>query len=261
MGAIPVAELLNLRGRVVLVTGGTSVIGPAIVRRFRDAGAEVAFTYHTRVDRAEQLARELGHSPGRSLAVPLDLRAPDGCESAVRFVLDRMARLDVLVNNAAIHPRADALDITDDAWDAMMDTNMRGTFFCAQAAARVFIEQARPACIVNIVTINAFNPLPGATHYSVSKAGVVMLTRSLAAEWGAHGIRVNAVAPGLIESARLSSSSPGWRERYAARAPLGRVGMPEDVANACLFLASPAASWITGQTLIVDGGVLSASAY
>ena len=254
------AALMDMSGRGVLVTGGTSVIGPAIARRFRDAGASVVITYHAQAEAAARLAEELADPAHPSSAVSLDLRDPAACKTAVHQALARLGRLDVLVNNAAIHPRADALDMTPGEWDAMMNSNVRGTFFCAQAAARAFVTQSS-GCIVNIASINGINPLAGAAHYSASKASVVMLTRSLAAEWGPLGIRVNAVAPGLIESARLSTKSPGWRERYCARAPLGRAGTPEDVANACLFLASSASSWITGQTLVIDGGVLLAPAY
>lgn len=261
MASTPVSELMDFSRKVVLVTGGSSGIGAGIARRFAEAGAAVAISYRSHYDEAQALVKGLRSLGADALAVHLDQQRAGECREAAMEVVERLGRLDVLINNAGIYPHAETLEMDEEQWDLMLASNLKGAFFCAQAAARELIRQGTGGAIVNVASINAFNPLAGSVHYGASKAGLVMVTRCLAAEWGRHQIRVNAVAPGLIDSPTLDVNVPGWRERYCTRAPLGRIGTPGDIADACLFLASPAASWITGQTLVVDGGVLLAPAY
>ena len=172
-----------------------------------------------------------------------------------------LGALDVLVNNAGIYPTHPFLTMPVEAWDEMMSVNLRGAYLCAQAAARRLTEQGRGGSIVNITSISGANAADQHSHYNSSKAGLEMLTQSIASELGRHGIRVNAVAPGLIWSETVEEDWPDGVARWRARAPLERLGQPDDVADACLFLASPAARWITGASVRVDGGVMTRQIY
>jgi len=254
-----VSKLIDFTGKIVLITGGSSGIGAGIARRYSEAGATVAVTYFS--NRDEENAREMMESGIIKKAVKLDQRSIENCYQSIKEVIDDLGYPEVLINDAGIYPKAKTLEMTEDEWDLMIDTNLKGVFFYSQAFARELRRQGSGGSIVNISSINAINPMDGLVHYSSSKAGVDMLTRSLAAEWGSFNIRVNAVAPGLIDAPLLDVNVPGWREGYSSRAPLGRIGQPDDIADACLFLSSPMSRWITGQTLIVDGGVMLAPAY
>jgi NAD(P)-dependent dehydrogenase (short-subunit alcohol dehydrogenase family) len=170
-------------------------------------------------------------------------------------------RVDVLVNNAGTYPLASVLEMTEDEWDAMIDSNLRSVFLGTQATARQMVKQGGGGAIVNIASIEAENPAPSHSHYNAAKAGVVMHTRAAAQELGRHGIRVSAVSPGLIWREGLDKDWPDGVQRYQKAVPLGRLGRDDDVADACLFLASPAARWITGANLVVDGGVLTCTVY
>jgi len=261
MTSVPVSKLMDFSGKVALVTGGSSGVGRGVARRFAEAGADVAITYRSHEAEARALVSELENLGVKALAFYLEQQHVNKCHAVVQETVASLGRLDILVNNAGIYPHNEALDMTEEEWDAMLDINLKGAFFCAQAAAREFVRQGNGGAIVNISSINGFSPLAGSTHYGASKGGINMVTRCLAVEWGKYGIRVNGVAPGLIDSPDLDKNVPGWREKYSSRAPVGRIGTPLDIANACLFFASPASSWISGQTLIVDGGVLLAPAY
>jgi NAD(P)-dependent dehydrogenase (short-subunit alcohol dehydrogenase family) len=196
----------------------------------------------------------------RALAVHADLTEPGDVERLFEAVAS-FGDVDVLVNNAGIYPTHPFLTISVEAWDEMMSVNLRGAFLCAQAAARRMTEQGRGGSIVNVTSISAANAADKHAHYNSSKAGLEMFTQSIAAELGRHGIRVNAVAPGLIWSETVEEDWPDGVARWLARAPLERLGQPDDVADACLFLASPAARWITGASLRVDGGVMTRQIY
>ncbi|MFN8446770.1 MAG: SDR family oxidoreductase, partial [Caldilineaceae bacterium] len=182
-------------------------------------------------------------------------------EAAVAILVEQavaaMGRIDMLVNNAGTYPLHSLLEMTASAWDEVINANLRSAFLCTQAVARQMLAQGSGGAIVNITSIEAENPAPLHSHYNAAKAGLAMLTKSSALELGRNGIRVNAVAPGLIWREGIEQAWPDGVERWQRRAPLGRLGMPEDVADACLFLASAAARWITGATLLVDGGVMT----
>ncbi len=169
--------------------------------------------------------------------------------------------LDVLINNAGVYPLASILDMNDDAWHSVVNANLFSVYLCTQVVARNMVKHGRGGAIVNIASIEAETPAPMHSHYSAAKAGMLMYTRTAACELGAHGIRVNAVSPGLIWRDGLERDWPEGVERYRKAAPLGRLGRPDDVADACLFLASPAARWITGANLRVDGGVMTHTPY
>ncbi len=264
-GVPAVHDLFDFTGQMVIVTGGGSGIGAGIALRFAEAGAMVVVHYHTSAQGAQEVVARIEsmarHRQNRSqtsaLAMEANLVEKDQADRLVAQAVSTFGRLDVLVNNAGIYPLDALVDMTEAAWDRVIDTNLRSVFVCTQAAARQMIAQGSPGAMVNIATIEAENPAPLHTHYNAAKAGVVMFTRSAAAELGQHQIRVNAVSPGLIWREGIEQQWPEGVSRWQAAVPLTRLGQPDDVADACLFLASPAARWITGANLVVDGGVMT----
>ena len=261
MEMMPTKQLLDFSGKVVLVTGGGSGIGAGIARRFAEAGADVAISYFSSEAGANELASTI-HALGRkAIAIQADVRSREHVERLVQETVGVLGQLDVLINNAGIDPLAPLMEMTDEQWDEVVNTNMRGVFLCTQVGASQMIQQGAEGAIVNIASIEAQNPAAMHSHYNASKAGIVMHTRASARELGEHGIRVNVVSPGLIWEEGLDQAWPDGVSRYLAAAPLKRLGQPDDVADACLFLASPAARWITGANLVVDGGVLTSTVY
>ncbi|HEX6123036.1 MAG TPA: SDR family oxidoreductase, partial [Ktedonobacterales bacterium] len=194
---------------------------------------------------------------GQAAAHQADLTAADEVAGLMRATVAAFGRVDVLVNNAGSYPLAGLLEMTLAQWEAVLNANLRSVFLCTQAAARQMIAQGSGGAIINITSIEAENPAPSHSHYNAAKGGVLMHTRASASELGRYGIRVNAVAPGLIWKEDLEREWADGVARFRQAAPLGRLGTPEDVADACLFLASPAARWITGASLTVDGGVMT----
>jgi NAD(P)-dependent dehydrogenase (short-subunit alcohol dehydrogenase family) len=217
--------------------------------------------YHHSAVGAEELAAQIQSAGGLAVTYAADLTDPASVERLVEATLETLGGLDILINNAGTYPLASVLEMTSADWDLVVDANLKSVFLCTQAAARRMIAAGRGGAVVNLSSIEAENPAPSHSHYNAAKAGVHMYTRAAAGELGRYGIRVNAVAPGLIWKEGLDQSWPEGVSRFEATAPLGRLGQPEDVADACLFLASPAARWITGASLTVDGGVLTQQIY
>ncbi|MFZ2614742.1 MAG: glucose 1-dehydrogenase [Anaerolineae bacterium] len=255
------SALFDLTGRVALITGSGSGLGQGLAIRFSQASAKVIVHFNASRAGSQAVVERIETLGGEALALAADLTQPDEVTRLVTQAVAHFGRVDMLINNAGLYPLAGLLTMAAAEWDAVIAANLRSTFLCTQAVARQMIAQGSGGAIVNITSIEAENPAPHHSHYSAAKAGVFMLTRSAAAELGRHGIRVNAVAPGLIWREGLEQDWPDGVNRYLAAAPLGRLGMPEDVADACLFLASPAARWITGASLTVDGGVLTHQVY
>ncbi|MDO4565200.1 MAG: SDR family NAD(P)-dependent oxidoreductase [Clostridia bacterium] len=257
----PVKKAVDFAGKTVVVTGAAQGAGAEIARRFAQAGAKVAITYNSNGQAAAKRVRELSEMGAEAEAFRLDLCELDMFDGVVEAIKRRFLGIDCLINNAGIYPHSSISGMTVKEWDEMFACNTRGTFFLSRSVAKLMIEQGKGGAMVNISSINATNPSEALTHYGASKAAVEQLTRNLAAAWGGHGIRVNCVAPGLIDRATLDMAVPGWRQSYEKRAPLRAVVPPEEIGNACIFLCSPLAGFITGQTLTVDGGVLLAPAF
>ncbi len=205
---------------------------------------------------AEDTAGLIGEAGGRALALRVDVRDAASIDAAFTKTIASIGSPSVLINNAGIYPDNTLLDMPEDAWDAVLDTNLKGTLLCAQRFARLCVGARKCGSIVNLASTAAFSSRIGAAHYTASKAGVVALTRSMAQEWGPHGIRVNAVAPGLIE-VEGHRVAPEYKQSFLPMIPLGRLGEPRNIAEAVAFLVSDAADFITGIVVLVDGGFLT----
>lgn len=251
----------NLSGKAALVTGGGGGIGRAISLAFARAGAAVAVHYYQSPESAEETVSQIRELGGQAAAVHADVTSEHDVGNLVPEVRSVFGRLDIVINNAGIYPLSPLIEMELWQWEEMLTTNLRSAFLVTQAAAQQMILQGEGGAIVNIASIEGISPAPGHSHYSAAKGGLIMFTKASASELGKHGIRVNAVSPGLIWRPGLQKDWPEGVQRYTEAAPLQRLGQPEDVARACLFLASPAASWITGINLVVDGGVLTHQTY
>ncbi|WP_043685754.1 SDR family NAD(P)-dependent oxidoreductase [Streptomyces xylophagus] len=256
----PVTRLLE--GQVALVTGAGGGIGRGIALRFAEEGAAaVAVHCRTAVEAAGEVASRVRELGARAVVLQADLTDEDACRGLVREAAEwGGGRLTALVNNAGVQPTQPLDGMTAADWRAVVDANLLSVFACTQAAAEVMREQhgeGGGGTVTHIASIEASAPAPLHAHYSASKAAVVMHARSAALEYGPYGIRVNTVSPGLIDREGLAEAWPEGVRRWREAAPTGRLGRPEDVGDACVFLASSLASWITGHDLVVDGGVLA----
>lgn len=246
---------MRLENKVAIVTGGGRGIGKAIARGFAAEGASVVVTGRT-MSEIEAVAVEMRASGRGALAVSADVRTPQDARSVVEKTLAEFGRVDVLVNNAGTTVIKPTLDLTEDDWDLVMDTNVKGSFLMAQAVARVMLP-ARTGAIINIGSIASFVGMPGRAVYCATKGAIAQLTRALAVEWAPHGIRVNCLAPGYVRTEgheRLVAQGFISREALAAATPAGRVADVDEMVGPAVFLASEDARFVHGETLLADGG-------
>jgi 2-deoxy-D-gluconate 3-dehydrogenase len=240
-----------------LVTGASYGIGAATAVGLARDGFDVAVSELRPEDLKETVAA-IEAAGARAVPVALDVRALADIERAMAEVLEALGRLDVLVNNAGVPLTRPALEVTPAEWDEVLGVNLKGAFFLSQQMGRHLIGSKRPGAIVSLASTHGVIGLAGRSTYGIAKGGIVQMTRMLAIEWAEHGIRVNAVAPGTVETrsrAAFFAANPGRRERLMERIPLRRFATAEEIAGAICYLASPKAAFITGQTLLVDGGL------
>jgi NAD(P)-dependent dehydrogenase (short-subunit alcohol dehydrogenase family) len=247
---------------VVLVSGGTRGIGFAIAEAFAQRNAFVVVTGRTASAAGEAAARLREGAIFPPIGVGCDVSQADEVKRLAASVLEMFGRIDVLINVAGVNRRKPALEVTDDDFDFILGTNLRGAFLLSREAGKAMVERGS-GCQINVASLNTERPLKNVMPYAVSKAGIAHLTRSLALEWGASGVRVNAIAPGFIltDLTRKLWADETMRAWGEANTPQRRLGTPADLVGAALFLASPASAFITGQILYVDGGFTAGYAW
>ena len=258
-----IAELFNLKGKAAIVTGGAMGIGQAISFRLAEAGAAVMIA-DIDEEAARQTVEKIEADGGKAESMRADVSSAADAGEIARMTVEAFGGVDILVNNAGVYPVTPLDDITEDLWDKVLDINLKGTFLCSQAVARQMIKAEHGGKIVNLGSRAGIHPNAGMAHYCTSKAGVMMLTKSLALELAPHNILVNAVAPGVVltpgalkqmqSKPKDEAASKIGLENLLARMPLRRIGEPDDIARVVLFLASKAADYMTGTMLLADGG-------
>jgi 3-oxoacyl-[acyl-carrier protein] reductase len=246
----------TLDGQVALVTGADRGIGKGIALALARAGCRVAVNYQSTPDLADSVVRELRALGVDGMSVRGDVRRAPEVVDMVAEVVRRFGALNVMVNNAGVQTWTPLLDVTEEQWDLVLDTNLKGCFLCTQAAAR-HMKHTGGGSIVNIGSGCNKIAFRNLVAYTASKGGIEMFTKVAALELGGYGIRVNCVAPGAIEVERTRLESPDYAATWGSVTPLGRVGTPQDVGDAVVFLANPSASFISGQTIWVDGGLFT----
>ena len=248
-------NIFDLTGRIALVTGTSRGLGQYLGRALARAGADLVITSRDAAALAP-FQREIESLGRRALPLALDVRDHGSIQRAVAAAVAHYGQIDILVNNAGCNVRKPALDVTWDDWNLVLDTNLRGTFFVAQAVARHMVER-KYGRIINIGSVTSVAGYAGLGPYGASRGGVKQLTMSLADDWGVHGITVNCLAPGWFKTAQnaVMYENKEWVEYLCDRIPLKRPGQPQDLDGAVVFLASEASGYVTGQTLLVDGGI------
>jgi len=246
---------IDLKDKIALVTGGSRGIGRAIATTLADAGATVVVNYKGNQTAADEVVHAIATADGQATATQADISKPEDVERLFKDVLERYGKLDILVNNAGITRDTLLLRMKEDDFDAVLQTNLRGVYLCTKAALRP-MTKARGGRIINITSVVGLMGNAGQSNYAAAKAGIIGFTKSAAREMASRNITINAVAPGYIETELTGVLSETMRAAILENIPLGRLGMPQDVANLVCFLASDAAAYITGQTLTVDGGMV-----
>ena len=246
----------RLKGRVALVTGAQQGIGRAIVLAFAHEGADVVVNYLDDPAAGERVAAEARKTGVRAAVVQGDVSRVDHAQALIARAVQDLGGLDILVNNAGVYPRSPFLELSEREWDFVLDVNLKGSCFCAQAAARAMIAGGRRGAIINLSS-SSVRGQPRGVHYTASKGGVITMTRTMALELAPYGIRVNAIAPGTTDTAQPRGGNTEEELVAMARTiPLGRIAQPEDIASVAVFLAGDESRHMTGQTLHVNGGLL-----
>jgi len=247
---------MKLKDKVALVTGSAQGIGREIALLFAREGADVVIS-DINLEKAVKVSSEIEGLSRKSLALELDVTDSLKVEEAVNKILDKFGKVDILVNNAGITKDSLLLRMSEADWDAVINVNLKGTFNCTKAVSKVMLKQ-RSGRIINIASIIGIIGNPGQANYSASKAGIIALTKTTAKELASRNINVNAVAPGFIQTEMTANLAEDLKQKMLDLIPLNKLGSPADVANVCVFLASEESSYITGQTIVVDGGMVMA---
>lgn len=246
--------MFEVKGKTVLVTGGSRGIGFAIAEAFANNGANIVISSRSE-DSLNEAAQTLSNTGASVKPIPSDVSQQSSVKELIEKTVSEYDTIDVVINNAGITKDNLMLRMQEEDWDAVMDVNLKGTFLCTKFASRVMLKQ-RSGSIINISSVVGVTGNPGQTNYAASKSGILGLTKAAAQELASRNITVNAIAPGYIETEMTDKLNEKQRNELTARIPLGRIGLPSDIAGMALFLASPAANYITGQVFRVDGGMV-----
>jgi len=247
---------MRLKDKVALITGGARGIGRAIAMTFAKEGADIVVA-DVNLEIAQKTAMEIEVLGRKALALEMDVTNYEKVEEGINKILDKMGKVDILVNNAGITKDNLLLRMSQADWDAVINVNLKGTFNCIKAVCRPMIKQ-RSGRIISIASIIGLMGNPGQANYAASKAGIIALTKTVAKELASRNINANAVAPGFIQTEMTAGLAEDIKKKMLEAIPLAKLGTPGDVANLCLFLASDESSYITGQTIIIDGGMVMA---
>jgi len=247
---------MRLKDKVALVTGAARGIGRAIALALASEGADIVI-WDINIEEAQKASRDIEALGRRSLAQAVDVSNFSKAEEAVNKILDKFTKIDILVNNAGITKDNLLLRMSEADWDAVLNINLKGTFNCTKAVSRFMLKQ-RSGKIINIASIIGIIGNAGQANYSASKAGIIALTKTAAKEFASRNINVNAIAPGFIQTEMTAKLPEKMKQNMLEMIPIARFGSPEDVAGVCVFLASQEANYITGQTIIIDGGMVMA---
>lgn len=247
-------ELFDLTGKIAVVTGGSRGIGRAIALEFAKHGADVVIA-DVLIRESEQTCAEILELGRQAIVVKTDVSRKREVERLIRRTIVKFGRIDILVNNAGIYRTGAVEGLSEAEWDSVIDINLKGYFLCSQAAGKEMIKQ-KSGNIINISSVAGLGGFANSEAYCSSKAGIILLTKSLAVDWAKHNIRVNAICPGAIKTAMTDPlmKDKAFQQMIAQRTPLGRVGRPGEIASGALFLASKASSYVTGQAIAIDGG-------
>jgi len=247
-------DLFDLTGKVAIVTGASRGLGQYFSRALAKAGADLVITSRT-LSSLTEFKQEIESLGRKALAVQVDVLSQSDIENMVRVAIEEYGKIDILVNNAGLNIRSPSADFSWEDWDTVLQTNLKGNFFCAQAVGREMIKH-KYGRIINMGSCTCVFGMEGIAPYTASRGGVLMMTKSLAAEWGKYGITVNVLAPGWFKTAQNAAlyENKQWLENVKSRIPLNRPGLPNDLDGTVIFLASDASAYITGQMILVDGG-------